>query len=143
MTLLNVHETELAWALIDVAKPRMNTLERNYVFVTVGAGDIFAGVHQLLKSIAGKQIPLQPSLVMLCRTWLSAYAGHEEYDYLRNLIEGFLMPATIRASAAIRRPPPATKAVPLLTATRRRPPSQTFAETPPGRQVGLTTSTHR
>ena len=119
--MLNVQGSDLAWALIDATRSHLNTLERNYVFVTVGAGDAFAAVHELLKLIAAKRIPLQPNLVMLCRTWLVPYAGHEEYDYLRRLIEGFVMPETIRASAAIRRRASAPKPRALLTVTRRRP----------------------
>jgi hypothetical protein len=62
----NVQETDLAWALIEVAKPHLNRLERNYAFVTTGAGDTFAAIHHLLKLIAVKGNPLSPSLVRLC-----------------------------------------------------------------------------
>jgi hypothetical protein len=120
MTVLNVRGSDLAWTLIDAVKPHLDALERNYVFVTVGAGDTFAAVHQMLKMIAAKRIPLQPHLVMLCRTWLGPYAGHEEYEYLRHLVDGFLMPDAIRASAAPRRLPSAQKPRPLPTATRSR-----------------------
>ena len=85
----NVQETNLAWALIEVAKPHLNRLERNYAFVTTGAGDTFAAIHHLLKLIAAKGIPLRPSLVRLCVTWLDSYAFHEEEPYLRRLIEGY------------------------------------------------------
>jgi hypothetical protein len=117
----NVQGADVAWALIDAVKNDLSGLERNYVFVTLGAGDIFAAIHQLLKLIATKKIALQPHLVMLCRTWLGPYAAHEEYDYLLGLIEGFLMPNTIRASAVIRCLPSTPKPPPLLTVTGRRP----------------------
>ena len=84
----NVQETNLAWALIEVAKPHLNRLERNYAFVTTGAGDTFAAIHHLLKLIAVKGIPLRPSLVRLCVTWLDSYAFHDEDRHLRRLIEG-------------------------------------------------------
>ncbi|HXL60639.1 MAG TPA: hypothetical protein VN959_08185 [Mycobacterium sp.] len=96
----NVQETNLAWALIEVAKPHLNVLERNYVFVTTGAGDTFAAIHDLLKLIAAKGIPLRPSLVRLCVTWLDSYAFHDEEPYLRRLIEGFLLPDAVRALTA-------------------------------------------
>jgi len=96
----NVQETNLAWALIEVAKAHLNVLERNYVFVTTGAGDTFAAIHHLLKLIAVKGIPLRPSLVRLCVTWLDSYAFHDEEPYLRRLIEGFLLPDAIRALTA-------------------------------------------
>ena len=143
MALPNVQGSDLAWALIDAAKPDLNTLERNYVFVTAGAGDTFAAIHQLLKLIAAKGIPLQPHLVMLCRTWLGTYAGHKEYDYLRRLIEDFLMPDTIRASAAMRRPLSAPKPRPLPTVARRRPMTRFPAERPQRRSLEATSSTCR
>jgi hypothetical protein len=59
----SVRETNLAWALIEVAKPHLNVLDRNYVFVTTGAGDTFAAMHHLLKLIAVKGIPLSPLAV--------------------------------------------------------------------------------
>jgi len=96
----NVQETNLAWALIEVAKPHLNVLERNYAFVTTGAGDTFAAIHHLLKPIAVKGIPLPPSLVRLCVTWLDSYAFHDEEPYLRRLIEGFLLPDAVRALTA-------------------------------------------
>jgi hypothetical protein len=98
----NVQETNLAWTLIEVARPHLNRLERNYAFVTTGAGDTFAAIHHLLKLIAAKGIPLRPSLVQLCVTWLDSYAFHDEEPYLRLLIEGYLLPDAIRALTAAR-----------------------------------------
>ena len=96
----NVQETNLAWALIEVAKPYLDVLDRNYIFVTTGAGDTFVAIHHLVKLIAAKGIPLRPSLLRLCVTWLDSYAFHEEEQYLRRLIEGFLLPDAIRALTA-------------------------------------------
>jgi hypothetical protein len=96
----NVQETNLAWTLIEVAKPHLNVLERNYAFVTTGAGDTFAAIHHLLKLIAAKRIPLRPGLIKQCGVWLDSYAFHEEEQHLRHLIEGFLMPDAVRALAA-------------------------------------------
>ena len=101
----NVAETNLAWALIEVAKPHLNDLERNYAFVTTGAGDTFAAIHHLLKLITAKGIPLPPRLVRLCVTWLDSYAFHDEEPYLRSLIERFLLPDAIRALSAASRYP--------------------------------------
>jgi hypothetical protein len=98
----NVQETNLAWTLIEEAKPHLNRLERNYAFVTTGAGDTFAAIHHLLKLIAAKGIPLRPHLVQLCVTWLDSYAFHDEEPYLRSLIDGYLLPDAIRALTAAR-----------------------------------------
>ena len=124
----NVQETNLAWALIEVAKPHLNVLERNYVFVTTGAGDTFAAIHHLLKLIAAKGIPLRPSLVRLCVTWLDSYAFHDEEPYLRRLIEGFLLPDAMRALTA-------ACVNPLSTAPKRAEPLWVNQVT--GRAVGM------
>ena len=116
-----MQEITLAWALIDIAKPHMNAGERNYAFVTVGAGDTFAAIRHLVKLVAAKHIPLQPHLLQLCTAWADSYALHEEHECLVRLIEGVLMPDTIQASATIRRPPSTPKPRPLLTVTSRRP----------------------
>jgi hypothetical protein len=100
----NVGETDLAWALIDATKSSLNTRERNVVFVSVGAGDTFATIRTLLKLIAAKRIPLPPYLAQMCAIWLDAYALHAEHEYLRSLVEDFLMPDNIQASTAISRP---------------------------------------
>jgi hypothetical protein len=82
----NLQETNLAWALIDAAKPCMNTLERNYAFVTVGAGDTFAAIRHLFNVVDVNCISLQPALLQLCSTWLDAYAFHEEHEHFRRII---------------------------------------------------------
>jgi hypothetical protein len=112
----NEQEANLAWALIDAAKPHMNAGERNYAFVAVGAGDTFAAICSLINLVAVKRIPLRPRLVQLCTTWLVCYASHADYGHLRRLLEGFSMPDTIQASAAIGRLTTSPKREGLLTA---------------------------
>lgn len=74
----NTHEVNLAWALIDVARPHLDIYERNHIFVRVGAGDTYAAIRLLVKLVADKQILLRPQLVHLCTTWLDSYGFHEE-----------------------------------------------------------------
>jgi hypothetical protein len=108
----------------------MSAGERNYVFVTVGAGDMFAAIRTLINLIAAKRIPLRPHLVQLCSTWLDAYTFHDEYERLRRVIEGFLMPNTIPTATAIRRLSGWSKRPPSLAVTRaRRLPAVRAAET--------------
>jgi hypothetical protein len=97
----HVQETNLAWSLIEAAKPQLNVRERQHVFVSVGGGDSFTAIRILLKLIAVKDICLHPHLVQLCTTWLDAYALHEDYECLRLLIEGFTRPVTTRQPLAI------------------------------------------
>ncbi|MDT5184885.1 MAG: hypothetical protein QOI29_3043 [Mycobacterium sp.] len=96
------HEANLAWALALAAKPHLDALERNYTFVTIGAGETFAAIHTLLKWVAIKRIPVEPDLVRQCISWLDAYVGHRDERYLRRLIEDFAFPIAIQASATSR-----------------------------------------
>jgi hypothetical protein len=102
-----VQETTLAWALAHAAKPHMSALEHNYVFVSIGAGDTFAAVHNLLKVFAIRKVPLRPDLVQHSAKWLDTYRGHKDQDYLRRLIEDHLVP---RARNAAVRPTHAARA---------------------------------
>ena len=94
-------EADLAWALALAAKPHLDALERNYTFVTIGAGETFAAIHTLLKWVAIKRIPVEPDLVRQCISWLDAYVGHRDERYLRRLIEDFVLPIAIQASATL------------------------------------------
>jgi hypothetical protein len=82
-----VHETDLAWALANSARPYLCTVERNDVYTAIGAGETFTAIRQLFKSVAVKRIPLRADLVQRCTTWLDAYVGHEQQRYLRRLID--------------------------------------------------------
>jgi len=96
------HEANLAWALVLAAKPHMDAVERNDIFVAIGAGETFAAIHALLKWVAIKRIPMEPDLVQRCISWLDAYVGHEDERYLRRLIEDFVMPYAILVAATVR-----------------------------------------
>jgi hypothetical protein len=113
----NVREADLAWALIDVAKPHMNAGERNFVFVSIGAGDTFAAIRSLINLLAAKRIPLRPHLMQLCTAWLDAYTLHDAHEQLRRVIEDFLVPISIQATAAIGRRSAPPKSLPLLAVT--------------------------
>lgn len=123
----NVQETNLAWALIEAAKPYLDARQRNHVFVTIGAGDTFAAVRQVLKLIAAKQILLPPHLVQQCAAWLDTYALHEEHEHLRSLIEGFLMSDPVQASTPISRLPTTPPHGALIRASGTLRPSTTTA----------------
>jgi len=98
----NVLETNLAWALIEAAKPHLSRSERDVIFVVVGAGDTFGTIRRLFDCIASKQIPLRADLVMRCSAWLDAYARHEEQQYLRRLLAGFLIECNSPAPSRLR-----------------------------------------
>jgi hypothetical protein len=97
-----VHEANLAWELAHTAKPYLNAVERNDIFVAFGAGETFAAIRELVKCVAIRRIPVGPDLVQRSVSWLDVYAGHEDERYLRRLIEDFVFPIAIRTSATLR-----------------------------------------
>jgi hypothetical protein len=77
-----VQETKLAWALAEAVKPYLGAVERDRIFVSLGAGETFAVIRHLFKLVAIERIPLRGDLVQGCTTWLHAYTGHEDMRYL-------------------------------------------------------------
>ena len=47
-----VQETALAWALAEAVKPHLSAIERNHVFMAIGAGETFAAIRGLVMSLA-------------------------------------------------------------------------------------------
>jgi hypothetical protein len=114
-----VQETALAWALAEAVKPHLSAIERNHVFMAIGAGETFAAIRGLVRSIAVKRIALRPDLVQQCITWLHAYVGHKDERYLGRLVEGYLVPCSIRIPTTVRvdRLPTTTKLRQLVALT--------------------------
>jgi hypothetical protein len=102
------HEADLAWALALAAKPSLNVVERNGIFVAIGAGETFAVVRTLVKWFAIKRIPVEPDLVRQCVSWLDAYVGHQDERHLRGLIDDLELPLAIQAWATLGGNPPST-----------------------------------
>jgi hypothetical protein len=106
-----VQEANLAWAVAEAAKPYLSAVERDAVFVAIGAGETFAAIRGLLRSVEIKRIPLRPDLLQQCRTWLRGYGGHDDERFLCYLIEELLLPHLIGAAGTTRviRVPPHTQ----------------------------------
>jgi hypothetical protein len=99
----NLQEVDLAWWLIEAAKPHLDVRERQHVFVSVGAGDSFTSIRIVLKLIAVKGISINPWLINLCATWLQAYVLHEDYMRLKLIIDGLCVSDTdLRPSPCLR-----------------------------------------
>jgi len=116
---IRVQETALAWALAEAVKPHLSPIERNHVFTAIGAGETFAAIRGLVKSIAVKRIALRPDLVQQCITWFHAYVGQEDERYLRRIIEDQLVPCSIHIPTTVRinRRPTTTKPRQLVALT--------------------------
>ncbi|AGB22386.1 hypothetical protein Mycsm_02018 [Mycobacterium sp. JS623] len=115
-------EASLAWTLADAVKPYLSGIERNHVFMAIGAGETFAAVRGMVKSVAVKRITLRPDLVQECITWLQAYVGHEDEQYLRRLIAEYLVPLSVHVPAAVRvdRQPSSSRVDQLVALTAQR-----------------------
>jgi hypothetical protein len=100
-----VDEVNLVWAVAEAAKPYLSAVDRDAVFVAIGAGETLAAIRGLLRSVEIKRIPLGPDLLQQCRTWLHGYGGHEDEHELRRLIEEPLIPYVIAAPGTM----PATR----------------------------------
>ena len=97
-----VHEADLAWAVAEAAKPYLSAVERNAVFVAIGAGETFSAINGLLRSVEIKGIPLGFDLLQQCRMWLRGYGGHDDERILRRLIEEPLIPYVIGTRETMR-----------------------------------------
>ncbi len=97
-------EANLAWAVAEAVKPYLSAVERDAVFVAIGAGDTCAAIRRLLRSVEIKRIPLTPDLLHQRRTWLRGYGWHDDERDLRHLIEEPLLPHLIGAAAPHRSP---------------------------------------
>jgi hypothetical protein len=97
----HIQETNLAWSLIEAAKPHLDARQCNHVFISVGAGDSFTAIRIPLKLIDTKKIPLPARLVQLCTGWLQAYLLHEDHERLRILIEGLEVAGVDSSSATV------------------------------------------
>jgi hypothetical protein len=97
-----VHEANLAWAVAEAAKPYLDAVERDAVFVAIGAGETFAAIRGLLRSVEIKRIPLGLDLLQQCRMWLRGYGGHDDERLLRRLIEEPLIAYVIGARETMR-----------------------------------------
>jgi hypothetical protein len=97
-----VDEANLAWAVAEAAKPYLSAVERDAVFVAIGAGETFAAIRGLLRSVEIKRIPLGLDLLVQCRMWLRGYGGHDDERHLRRLIEEPLIPCVLGARQTMR-----------------------------------------
>jgi hypothetical protein len=86
-----VHEADLAWRLAQAVKPHLDTVERNDIFVALGAGDTFSAMRCLLKLVAVRKIRIGPELVPQCISWLEGHVQHDG-EYFRRLIESIVSP---------------------------------------------------
>jgi hypothetical protein len=89
-----MHEADLAWTLALAVKPHLDTVERNDIFVALGAGDTFSAMRRLLRLVAVKKICIGQELVPQCISWLEGHIQHDG-QYFRRLIESRVSPQAV------------------------------------------------
>ena len=69
------HEANLAWALSLAVKPHVDAVERNDIFVAIGAGDTLAAIRESYQMGCHQRNSDGPDLARRCVLWLDAYVG--------------------------------------------------------------------
>jgi hypothetical protein len=80
-------QSDLAWALAQAIEPRLDELERNQMYITLGAGETNETIAEFLRIALDRSITLTPEVVADVESWLDGYAGTDEEAELRALID--------------------------------------------------------
>jgi hypothetical protein len=79
-------ETQLAWALADIANPYLSTAERHDIHIAIGIGETLAAICCLTGALDRHDLALPAALIDCFTRWLDTYAGSQEEAHLRELI---------------------------------------------------------
>lgn len=80
-------ESNVAWALAQVARPHLDTINRGKVFVAIGAGDMFEVIRDLLRLLSSQNVSISEDLGRQCRAWLTGYTGCKGVRDLQGLVD--------------------------------------------------------
>jgi hypothetical protein len=80
-------ETDLAWALAQVADPYLDPVERHDIYIAIGVGETFQAITASIAAIARARLALGSDLVVAFKNWLNAYRGHDGEPRLHQLID--------------------------------------------------------
>jgi hypothetical protein len=92
----HVDEASLAWALALAAKPHLGAVDRNEIYVAIGAGETLEAIRKLVKLVAVERIPVKRDLELGCLSWLRGYVGHEDERSIRGHIDDFVPANSLR-----------------------------------------------
>lgn len=76
----------VAWELAAVARPHLNRVDADRIYIAIGVGDTFEAIDALLTVIARDRIPLDRDVVAAVVSWLDCYRGQEAAARLRRLL---------------------------------------------------------
>jgi hypothetical protein len=80
-------ETQLAWALADLARAYLSPAERHdvHIAIGIGIGEMMAAICSLSAVLAREELALPAEIVEPFTDWLDAYVGSPEEARLREL----------------------------------------------------------
>lgn len=76
----------MAWELAGAARPYLNRVDADRIYIAIGVGDTFEAIDALLTAIARDRIPLDRDVVATVVSWLDRYHGQEAAARLRRLL---------------------------------------------------------
>lgn len=80
-------ETDLAWELAEIACLLIPDRDRTEVYTAIGAGDSYAAIRTLLKTIDRASVPVSPALLTRLADWLNVYAHHHDAPRLHEMLD--------------------------------------------------------
>ena len=98
-------ECELAWALAAAVSRRLTSVQRDAIYVTIGAGDTYAAIQQLIPAVVHNGVALAVDDIRRLEAWVDGYRGHVDEQRLRLVVSriAYQRPATSSRSIPARR----------------------------------------
>lgn len=85
--MISENETALAWALVDVAMPRLDNAAKTRTCAQIGAGEPRAAIQSLLRLLAADQLVLPFETAGRLTSWLHGFRGSDSEEPLRRLVD--------------------------------------------------------
>lgn len=70
-----IADAELAWRLVEAARPCLNRRRSQLIFVELGSGNARGAIEKILWEVYRTGFSLPADVVALVERWLSGYAG--------------------------------------------------------------------
>jgi hypothetical protein len=83
-----ISDVELAWRLVEVARPCLNRRQRQLTFVELGSGDELRAIERILREVNRVRFELPPTAVSSVESWLDRYTDSGFESTFRGLVEG-------------------------------------------------------
>ncbi len=77
-----MHNSEVAWQLVEAHRHLLTATEQTVMFVNLGAGEYLGVIREILKLIAAKRSRLVPPFEARMRDWIDSRHLQAEFDAL-------------------------------------------------------------